>query len=89
MNRSLDERKFFEATGLDLNRLVARHLGKESESQIFEWIGIVLGHQYFEAPAGSMCINTLEGWYQYLKDSGLHEAFKEVAGGKISDVPDK
>jgi hypothetical protein len=81
MPRSFDEEKFFRATGLDLQRLIQRHVGKESESQIFEWIGMVLGREYFTA-GGSAYINTLKGWGEYLKDQGWRLKAAEAEGNE-------
>ena len=88
MQRSFDEAKFFEATGLDLQRLISRHIGKDSEQQIFEWIALVLGKEYFIGAGGSVYIHTLKGWHQHLLDSGLYQHFRDVKAGVTDTIED-
>lgn len=96
--QSEDERIFRAATGVDLNALVERHMGKESQDQVFEWITSVLGHEYFEFTPGSFAIHTLKGWAQYVEmqqlngrwpriDAEIYVMSMEPIPGKTSDDP--
>lgn len=87
MQRSFDEARFFEATGLDLQRLIGRHLGKDSEQQIFEWIALVLGREYFIGSGGRVYIHTLSGWHQYVRDQGWNPGAMVVATDTTSAEP--
>lgn len=85
MPRSFDEATFFHATGLDLQSLIARHIGKDSEQQIFEWIALVLGKQYFIGAGGVTYIHTLRGWHQYVRDKGWNPGAMVVEEDRTSD----